>query len=453
MRINFKKIITLLTLTSLSAVFLIGCRSKEPQQRPEQIELVYYKLFDEEAVFAPIIQDYIAQNPNVKISYRKFVDPVEYENLIINELAEGEGPDIFSVPNTWLDKNFKKVIPADPALISAQSFRDVFVSVAAQDLVRQPPGQEQEFVYGIPLTVDTLALYYNKDHFEDKIPERGKPAVTWEGIKEDVFKLTKQDASFERFEVAGIAMGRHDNITRAIDILYLMLLQQNIDFYDDNGRAIFADNSKSHDALDLFTSFALPANKNYSWNQFLADPNSAEKEIATFARGKVSMAVGYSFMYQQINDNIASLKQKGLDTIDPSAIRVAPIPQLTDPAVSNQKRDTFAHYQVEVVGRNSKHAAEAWKFLRFLASKENITQYSEKTKKPTSRRDMIEEQKDDPIYGVFVDQIGFAESLPILDPNGYNQAFTDAIEAVLATQKPRDAMKVAQEKINSLLSR
>ena len=31
-----------------------------------------------------------------------------------------------------------------------------------------------------------LALYYNKPAFEDKVPSRGRPADTWEELKEDV---------------------------------------------------------------------------------------------------------------------------------------------------------------------------------------------------------------------------------------------------------------------------
>ena len=34
----------------------------------------------------------------------------------------------------------------------------------------------QANIYGVPLTVDTLALYYNKDHYADKLAEIGRPS-------------------------------------------------------------------------------------------------------------------------------------------------------------------------------------------------------------------------------------------------------------------------------------
>ena len=49
-------------------------------------------------------------------------------------------------------------------------------------------------------------------------------------------------------------------------------------------------------ALELFTSFGLPSQKNYSWNKYLADADSGEKEIKTFANGKVSMIMGYTYV-------------------------------------------------------------------------------------------------------------------------------------------------------------
>ena len=466
-----RRLIIIIGCGVLGIIFIIliaiggGCfRTKEykPSQSNEIIELTYYKLFDDSDVMEPIIQEYRSLFPNVKINYRKFPDPQEYYDLILNELAEGEGPDIFSVPNTWFVKNYKKVSPAPSNMIPYQIFEDTFVSVTADDLVRLNPETGELQVYGIPYTVDTLALYYNKDQFDDAIPEQGKPSSTWEGIKEDVYKLTKKDNSFERFEVAGIAMGFANNISRAVDILYLLMLQDGGKIYDPNyTEAIFAQQqgvdsdgsviNPGVNALKLYTSFADPANKNYSWNSYLSDANSDEKEIATFARGKVSMIIGYSYMYEQILDEIKELKAKGLHTIDPDVIRIAMIPQKKDPNTSTDKRIAYAHYFAETVARTSKHPQWAWDFINFAASKGSLQHYNEKTHKPTSRRDMIEDQKADPIYGVFAEQIGFAESFPIYDEADYKSIFTKAINSVLATKSPADAMKIAQDEINAIL--
>ncbi len=461
---HFKRFIASALVATMGMGLLSGCVKKDQPvvQKTQKVNLVYYSLFDNEDVMQPLIQQYSAQHPNVTITYRKFTDPVEYMNLIINELAEGQGPDIFSAPNYWFLRNVRKISPLPTATFSPQQFEQTFVSVANDDLVLRDPTDGLSKVYGIPLYVDTLALYYNKAAYDDKIPSQGKPAATWEGLKDDVFKLTKTDNSFERFQVAGIAMGRADNIARAVDILYLLLLQYKTRFYNDNiSKTAFVNQqvttatglliNPASEALRLYTSFALPTNKNYSWNDYLSSPDSPVKEMETFAKGKVVMIFGYSYLYEQIKAEIKDLQSKGVQTIDPNDIRVSVVPQVNDPATSTEPRVAYANYYADTVARTSQHPDEAWDFLLFLSSKANLTYYNSKTHEPSSRRDMIEDQKKDPVYGVFAEQTGYAKSLPVYDYDRYVTIFSQAITNVLATTSPEDAMRNAASAIDSLL--
>jgi len=451
-------------LVCLSFGLLAGCVKKDQPvvTKTDKVTLVFYSLFDDEDIYQPLIQQYTAKHPNITINYRKFTNPVDYMNLIINELAEGQGPDIFSAPNYWFLRNVKKISPMPTATLSPTQFQQTFVSVANDDLVLTDPADGQKKVFGIPLSVDTLALYYNKGDYDDKIPSQGHPATTWEGIKNDVFQLTKTDNSFERFQVSGIAMGRSDNIARAVDILYLLLLQYNTRFYNSTLSQTAFQNQQTTttsgllinpaaEALRLYTSFALPANKNYSWNQYLATPDSPVKEMETFARGKVAMIFGYSYLYEQIKAEVADLKSKGVSTIDPKDIQISDVPQVNDPATSTEKRVAFANYYAQTVARTSQHPTEAWDFLMFLSSKDNLNYYNSKTHEPTSRRDMIQDQMKDPIYGVFAEQTGYAESLPVYDYDRYAEIFSQAIDSVLATTSPDDAMRNASSAIDALL--
>lgn len=453
----------LLTITStvLTGCFRKQAAEKAPTVKP--VELVYYKLFDDEDIIRPLIQQYQATHPTVTIKYKKFDNADDYYRTILNELAEGEGPDVFSVPNYWLKRNAKKIAPLDPQFFSPKQFADTFASVAEKDAVFADPRDGVTKVFGLPMAIDTLALYYNKNLYEDRVPARGRPAPTWEEFKDDVFKLTKADNSFERFEVGGTAMGRSDNIARAMDILYLLMLQYKVDFYNDKlNQAEFSKQNAvvstgtslnpATEALKLYTSFGLASQKNYSWNEYMVEPTSSVKEMEAFARGKVATIFGYSYLYEQIKDQIAELKTKNVATINQDAIRISVVPQVNDPETSTEKRDAFANYFVETVSRNSENYEAAWDFLLFITSKENLSYYNEKTHRPTSRRDLIEEQKQDAIYGVFAEQVGYAESLVIYDWDLYKNVFSKAIDAVLATTStPRDAIRNAEGEINAIL--
>jgi multiple sugar transport system substrate-binding protein len=451
-------------LAAVGLGLLSGCVKKEQTvvQKVSKVNLVFYGLFDDEDVFQPLIQQYSEKHPNVTVTYKKFTDPVEYMNVIINELAEGGGPDIFEAPNYWFLKNVKKMTPVPVQTFSPQQFQQTFVDVATNDLILHDPADGQYKVYGIPMYVDTLALYYNNATYQDAIPDQGRPAATWDGLKDDVYKLSKPDNSFERFAVAGIAMGRSDNIARAIDILYMLMLQYNTQFYNSSfSRTAFVNQqvtdstglliNPATEALRLYTSFALPANKNYSWNEYLATAGSPVEEMETFARGKVAMIFGYSYLYSQILTEIKDLQAKGEQTIDPNDVRISVVPQINDPATSTQKRVSYANYYADTVSRTSQHPAEAWDFLQFISSKTNLQYYNSKTHYPTSRRDMLDDQMKDPIYGVFAQQTGYAESIPVYDWDTYAKILSQAIDSVLATTSPSDAIRTVGDAIDLLL--
>ncbi|MFA7685860.1 MAG: extracellular solute-binding protein [Candidatus Gracilibacteria bacterium] len=433
-KVNFKKALAGL-FVFIFMVTIFGCRTKDPvtTQKFSNVKLTYYKPFDDSDTIEPLIAEYVATHPGLEINYKKFADFDEYQKVVLSEMAEGKGPDIFSMPNWWYASNLGKIAPLPADLGSVDDFAAVFADVANKDLIRvDAEGAEQ--VYALPLTIDSLALYYNKDHFEDRIPERGKPSKTWEGIKEDVALLNKAGAGTYDFDVAGIAMGRWDNISRAVDILYLLFLQYGANFYNDTmSEATFAARHEGVltypglEALNLYISFADPVQKHYSWAESSADPASAEKEIDAFARGDVSMMIGYAYSYNDIVNRINVLKAKSEPTINKDSIRITEIPQIYDPETSKEKRITYANYFAETVSRNCENSEVAWDFLIFLTSKESLDKYFEDTNKPTSRRDMIKDQSKDPIYGVFARQIGYAESFPIVDYFKYKEIFTNTI--------------------------
>ncbi len=464
---RFRKILVILLITTISLSTLTGCFKKSgtvgSNGKVLPVQLVYYKLFDNEDVIKPMIQQYQSSHPNVTIKYKKFDNYAEYYKTILNELAEGEGPDIFSVPNYWLMNNARKVTPMPQDKMTEQQFNDSFVSVAAHDLVFADPRDGAKKIFGLPMSVDTLALYYNNDLYQDRVPAKGRPSPTWEEFKDDVYRLTKADKSFERFEVAGTAMGRSDNIARAMDILYMLMIQYKVNLYNEGlSQADFANQqaigpvltsiNPATEAMDLYTSFGLASQKNYSWNEYMVDSNSDVKEMEAFARGKVATIFGYSYLYEQIKDEIEQLKRKNVAVMNPGSIKISPVPQVFDPATSTEKRDAYANYFAETVSRNSANPEIAWDFLTFMTSKDNLAYYNQKTHAPTSRRDLIDAQMQDPIYGVFAEQVGYAESLVVYDWDTYKSIFAKAISSVIATtSSPRSAIQTAQQDMSKIL--
>lgn len=443
-----------------------ACRKREPAvSKPvaQPIDLTVYAFDDDYAVLKPFFDDYTSKHPTVRVkTFQKFDDMDVYADTLLNEIADGGGPDILYFPNTWLARNWKKLTPMPVEFGSTDLFEQTYVDVASQDLLH-PDETGANRVYGIPISVDTLAIFYNKAQFEDRIPEQGRPSITWDGFKEDVYTLTKSDQSFERFEVAGAALGRADNVRYAVDILYLLMLQYKTQFYNDSfTQAAFSRQQgivnegqsafPGVDALKLFTSFALANQKNYTWNEYISDPDSDMKEVSAFAKGKVSMIFGYSTTYDDIVKEIETLKTRGVSgSIDASLIRTAPVPQLNDPQTSTEKRVNLAKYFAFGVSRNSSHSKEAWDLITYLGSDDVVSVYNQKTKRPVSRRDLLADSSKDPIFGVFGTQVGFAESPVVYDVPKYVEIFSKAIQMVVDNLSPQQALKAAEDAVTALL--
>jgi ABC-type glycerol-3-phosphate transport system substrate-binding protein len=443
-----------LILLSLS-ILLAGCLRLEKTDRPkaqsEVKELTFYGLFDSEEVYGSMIQTFESEERNVRITYKKFVDPDAYLNLIINELAEGEGPDLFMLHNSWIPKHYKKLSPAPSNVVDPEVFQSLFVDVTGKELII-PDDEGVERVWGLPLYVDTLALYYNDEHIEEALPTQGRPSSTWAGISNDVVALNREDQSFERFERSGIALGGTSNISRSFDILMSLFLQHKVEFYnEETTKSILRTDPNAAAAMDLYASFGLPSQRHYSWNEFLSDENSAEKELTSFARGKVSMIMGYSYTYEDIEATIQLLQRQGEDVIRIGDVKIQETPQVYDPNTSGETREAYASYFVPVVSRTSENSDIAWSFLASMVSEENLRSYNAATNRPSALRSLINEQMNDPIYGIFAAQIGYASPLIMADPMLYKELFLAGLDDILGTSRSTEVINAIDAEIQALI--
>jgi multiple sugar transport system substrate-binding protein len=423
------------------AIFLLtsgfGCKvlDQKTQEAMKPITLNYWRVWDGPDAFEEIIAAYKALHPFVNINYRK-LRYGEFEDELIDALAEDRGPDIFSIHNTWIKKYESKIAPMPatvtmaypvvrgtlkketiPELRSVRSLtlkeiENNFVDTVSQDIFvrvkNEKSGQMEDKVMGLPLSVDTLAMFYNKDLLNNAgIPE---PPSHWnKNFQQYVKKLTKQDIEGD-FQQYGVALGSSANIERSSDILSLLIMQNGAEMQNESGQIMFgqvpaAFSSHNYnpglEALRFYTDFANPAKEVYSWNK------AASNSIKAFAEGKLAFAFGYSYHLPTIRAEASKLN-----------FGVAKMPQIEGNPSLN-----FANYWVETVSKKSKLQNEAWDFIQFAAKAENVKSYLDKTKKPTALRALVAAQLDDKDVGVFADQVLTAKSW-------YHGADAEAMEAI-----------------------
>jgi len=148
-----------LVAVGIGLIFIIGMIFLGRKPKPPEITLVFWG-FDKREVFLEIFESYRKLRPNVKIKYFQ-KNYSNYEKDLIDALASGKGPDVFLIKNTWLLKHKNKLAPMPQNLASFKEIKDAFVDVVLKDF-----SLEQK-IYALPLSVDTLALYWNKDLFNN----------------------------------------------------------------------------------------------------------------------------------------------------------------------------------------------------------------------------------------------------------------------------------------------
>lgn len=461
--ISYKKFFSIF-FVAFVALLLSGCGFKADAPEGYAVDLEVWGVFDDSDAYAEILGEYRRINPYVRsINYRKL--PVEtYKDELLNALAAGKGPDIFMIRNSWRGAFEDKIAPApDQLAISERQYRDTFADVAGNDFI----GTDGK-IYGAPLSVDSLALYYNKDIFN--AAGIGNPPATWEELLADVQKLNRVDQSGNVTQ-SGIAMGTAYNINRSTDILTALMLQLGSGI-GDRGQAARTDFSdqNSQKALNFYTQFANAGSGSYSWNPRL------HYSIDAFYEGTLGMMINYSWQYATIKQKNAKLN-----------IGIAPLPQFagTQPVnVANYWGFAVAknkQYQAPVGQENVKadiekqnylRVHESWQLLKFLAfPPQNQTttlmnglagttkdfplaidpakKYLERTGKPAARRDLIEMQKNDLVLAPFALGNLIAKNWYQGNPEAVEAVFAEMIDDVNRGRKNTyDALDTASKRIN-----
>lgn len=343
------------------------------------ITIKVWKTFEDSENLQDLFDEYRQKHPNVEIVYTK-KNIENYEEGLVDALASGSGPDIFSIHNDWLPRYLDKVSAAPDNVFLYKDYKSTFVDAAVQDFTKDNK------IYGTAMAVDSLALYYNKDIMGSA--GLAVPPKTWDELSAHVQRIKKGDGK-GYFSRSGLAAGTSSNVNRAVDILYLFMLQnRTVPFNADGTEPLFdRDITLSGNriypgqmALDYYTSFANPVSLNYNWNA------RSDYSIDAFANGRTAYLYSYAYTRQTLQQKNPNLN-----------FDVAPVPQpdLDQPTVN------FANYWGEVVSKQSKNQAVAWDLLKFLSSKASLDKYYAKNKQPSSRRDLIDLQINDPEIGVF----------------------------------------------------
>ncbi len=389
--------------------------------------LTVWGVFDtEQAVNSTLIADFIAKNPQVKITYRK-IDDRTYEQDLINALAAGSGPDVFMFKNSWLLKHNDKVVPLPTKDFPIETLRAAFPSIVEQDFTTG--GQ----TYALPLYIDTLSLFYNQKMFD--AAGIAQPPTTWEQFLNMIPQLRKTDNLGRITQAAAAIGGSSNNINEATDLLNAIMLQLGVQMVSPQiTRATFATATNGAASVQFYTDFANPRLPQYTWD------SAQHYSLDAFTEEKVAMIFNYAYQ-------IPSIKAKNPFL----TFSVIPIPQFSQA----KKSISYANYWGLAVSSKTADPNLAWQFILNSTLEPTANgKYLNAVSRPPALRELITPNLNDPQIGVFVRQALTAQSWPKIDDASIDYIFTKMIDLINATQMPiEQALKLAEENITTLMQR
>lgn len=419
MTFSFKKLIAIIGVVAITGQ---GCTKALPQatvNASKPVTLRIWGVVDDFNVYQPAIEAWRKQHTNVTIDYRRF-RLEEYETALLNAFAEDKGPDIFLIHNDWTGEYMSKITPMPrqtstayrvttggvrPQLtwemrteptVSLNELKNQFADTVARDLVRtvnvgaadKPVNEERAM--GVPVGIDTLALYYNKDLLNAaNIPT---PPEDWGQFTEQTKLLTQIDGEGKLVRTAA-GIGTASNVERSVDLIAALMMQNGTQMTDDNGFPTFdripgalagtVDAPPAHRAMEFYTDFANPNKDTYTWDA--TQPNSYD----AFIQGRTAFFFGYAYHGDLIRARAPRLN-----------LGIAKLPQ-----IGGRPPVNIANYWYFAVARKSVSQDLSWSLLTHLSKADQQKAILDIAKRPASRKALLTEQLNDERVGVFASQV------------------------------------------------
>jgi len=245
------------------------------------------------------------------------------------------GPDIVRYHSSWVPQLKPYLLPFPKSIVDATELETDYYKTVERDM------KVNGAYYGIPLGIDTLALFINTELLNQI---GAQPPTTMIELSEVARQMTVPEDG--RIRTSGVALGTFDNIAHASDVVAMFILQDGGDWKNPAGPA----RESTEGALNFYTYFSKSDAGTKTWDDTLDNSKLA------FAKGDLGMYFGYSW-------DIFEIK-----AINPGLqFQVAKVPN-----VAGGRKNTVASYWVEGVSATSPNSKEAFAFLEYMSKPETL---------------------------------------------------------------------------------
>lgn len=363
------------------------------------------------------------------VTYKK-IKPESFDAEMIEALASNTAPDIFIIPQDSLLKYENKILAIPYDSFSVRDFKDKFIEEGELFL-------GNEGVLGVPLIIDPLVMYWNRDIFS----QAGlvNPPKKWEEFFALAQNITKKDDNLNILKSA-VSFGEFRNVTHAKEIISALILQAGSPITRRNGAYIESALLESQtsarlpaeSAVNFFTQFSNPVKPVYSWNRALPESKKS------FISGDLAVYFGFASELSDIR-----MKNPNLN------FDVAALPKIDDGI-----NVTFGNMYAMSITKSANNPSGAFNVMQSLVSDESLSVMADLINLPPVSRSLLSTKPNNPYMEIFYNSA--ISSRGWLDPNRDETdiIFKNMIESIVSgREKTSNAVQSADSEISVLLGK
>ncbi len=307
--------------------------------------------------FGNFLEEFTKEYPGLEVVTYVRKDETTFDNELVNALAEGNSPDLILVGAESIVKHRSKLQPIPYETLPVRDFKDSYLDAADVFLL-------SDGVYGLPLAIDPLILYWNRDLFTSN--GIAQPPTTWESLVVNVVPVLTDRDNRRTILKSAVAFGEYQNVKNVNAILLMLLLQSGSAMVtEDGGKYTVGLNTDVStptkrplaSVVQFYTDFSNSNSPLYSWNRSLALDQDA------FIAGDLATYFGFGSEVKRVAEKNPNLN-----------FDVAVVPQGTGASV----RRTYAKVLGFAIPRGAKNKQGAFGVARVLTGAKPSIAFSDR---------------------------------------------------------------------------
>jgi len=391
----------------------------------QAVEIEYWQYVFDTRVKAmdQLIEKFEEANPDITVKHVTF-PYADYQTRVVASKVAGQGPDVVQLFYGWLD-NFVAgglIKPLDPAVFPTEKIESEFFPIVSAM-------KRGDSYYGLPTAVRSLALFYNKQLFEEAGLDPNKPPQTLDELVEAAKATVKHDSG-GNITSEGITVsweGQDHQWWREV-----LIRQNGGQPYSDDNKQVTYNDEAGLSALKFITDLQTVHK--------VGQAGFMDEGQAAFRAGLAAMTIDGTFRLGAFESN-------------PFEWGVTELPANADGVRSN-----YASYFANAIGATAEgeELEAAQKFLAYISSPEAMAIWLDVVGELPARKEaaLTEKNLADPIYGPFLKGLEYAHTTIFVDEQAQRQVAIDMANRVLLQgQDPKDSLAQAAQEEQAILDR